>query len=75
MAQMVKNLPAMWETWVTAFSGRSPGEGNGYPLQYFNLENSTDRGDEQTTNQEKLSQKSFNIHKLKCVDWFPSAGP
>ena len=24
--------------------GRSPGEGNGYPLQYFCLENSTDRG-------------------------------
>ena len=23
-------------------SGRSPGEGNGYPLQYFGLENSTD---------------------------------
>ena len=25
-------------------SGRSPGEGNGYPLQYSYLENSTDRG-------------------------------
>ena len=25
-------------------SGRSPGEGNGYPLQYFCLENSMDRG-------------------------------
>ena len=25
-------------------SGRSPGEGNGYPLQYSGLENSTDRG-------------------------------
>jgi len=24
--------------------GRSPGEGNGYPLQYFGLENSMDRG-------------------------------
>ena len=28
MAQVVKNLPAVWETWV----GRSPGEGKGYPL-------------------------------------------
>ena len=27
VAQMVKNLPAFW--------GRSPGEGNGYLLQYF----------------------------------------
>ena len=25
-------------------SGRSPGEGNGYPLQYSCLEKSTDRG-------------------------------
>ena len=24
--------------------GTSPGEGNGYPLQYFHLENSMDRG-------------------------------
>ena len=28
----------------TADSGRSPGEGNGYPLQYSCLENSMDRG-------------------------------
>ena len=26
------------------WSGRSPGEGNGYPLQYSCLENSMDRG-------------------------------
>ena len=30
-------------------SGRSPGEGNGYPLQYSCLENSMDRGAWQTT--------------------------
>ena len=29
--------------------GRSPGEGNGYPRQYFCLENSTDRGAWQAT--------------------------
>ena len=28
----------------TPGSGRSPGEGNGYPLQYSCLENSMDRG-------------------------------
>ena len=45
VAQMVKNLPAMWETqaWIPG-SRRSPGEGNGYPFQYSCLENSTDRG-------------------------------
>ena len=29
--------------------GRSPGEGNGYQLQYSGLENSMDRGDRQAT--------------------------
>ena len=29
--------------------GRSPGEGNGYPLQYSGLENSMDRGAWQVT--------------------------
>ena len=29
--------------------GRPSGEGNGYPLQYFSLENSTDRGAWQAT--------------------------
>ena len=42
------------EGWITAHQGevglipglgRSPGEGNGYPLQYSCLENSIDRGD------------------------------
>ena len=44
MAQLVKNLPTMWETWVCLIPGlgRSPGEGKGYPLQYSGLENSMD---------------------------------
>ena len=33
VAQLVKNLPAMQETWVRIPGlGRSPGEGKGYPL-------------------------------------------
>ena len=36
VAQLVKNLPAMQETWV----GKVPGEGKGYALQYSGLENS-----------------------------------
>ena len=42
---MVKNLPA--KTGVTGSIpglGRSPGEGNGSPLQHYFLENSVDRG-------------------------------
>ena len=42
---MVKNPPAMQETWVRSLGQEdSPGEGNGYPLQYSCLENSKDRG-------------------------------
>ena len=45
---MVENLPAMQETWVQCRrhpgSGRSPGEGNGNPLEYSCLENYMDRG-------------------------------
>ena len=42
-AQLVKNLPAMQETWVQSLGWEdSPGEGKGYPLQYSGLENSMD---------------------------------
>ena len=44
MAQTVKNLPAMGRSRFYPESGRSDGEGNGYPLQYSFLENSMDRG-------------------------------
>ena len=41
---MVKNSPAMQETWVLSLgSGRSLREESGYPLQYSCLENSVDR--------------------------------
>src|SRR5574337_1220136 len=42
---MVKNLPAMRETWVRSLGlGRARGEGYGNPLQYSFLENSMVRG-------------------------------
>ena len=41
-AQIIKNLPAMQETCDPGL-GRSPGEGNGNPLQYSCLENPMDR--------------------------------
>ena len=50
VVQMVKNLPAMQETQIQPLgSGRSPGEGIGYPLQYSCLENPMDRGAWQAT--------------------------
>ena len=45
MAQSLKNLPVMQETLgLIPGSGRSPGEGNGNPLQYSCLGNPKDRG-------------------------------
>jgi len=46
VAQLIKNCPAMRETWVARDLGsipglgRSPGDGNSHPLQYSGLENS-----------------------------------
>ena len=49
MAQRIKRLPAKQETWIFPGLGRSPGEGNGNPLQYSCLENPMDRGAWQAT--------------------------
>ena len=43
VAQSVKNLPTMQETWVQSL-GTSPRGGHGNPLQYSFLENPVDRG-------------------------------
>ena len=49
VAQLVKNLPAMWETWICSLGfipglGRSPRGEHGNPLQYSCLENPVDGG-------------------------------
>ena len=50
---MVKNLPAnagdKRDTSLIPESGRSPGEGNGYPFEYSYKENLMDRGTWQAT--------------------------
>ena len=40
VAKLVKNLPAMWETWVRSLGGKDPLEKG--ILQYSGLENSMD---------------------------------
>ena len=41
VAQLVKNPPAMQETWIRSLDWEdSPREGKGYPLQYSGLQNS-----------------------------------
>ena len=53
--------------------GKSPGERKGYPLQYYGLENSTDRGTWQATvhgvskNQTQLSDFHFHF-SLSYID-------
>ena len=66
---MVKNLPAVQETWGSIpGSGRSPGEGNGYSAKYSCLENRMDRGAWQATvhgvteSQTQLSDFTFTFH-------------
>ena len=58
-------------------SGRSPGEGNGNPLQYSCLENPMDRGawwatvHGVTKSQTQLSNFTF-IPKIQCLPWLPA---
>ena len=49
VVQLVKNPPATRDLALIPGLGRSPWEGNSYPLQYSCLENSMDRGAWQTT--------------------------
>ena len=44
VAQRLKHLPAMQETWVRSLGQESPRGGHGHPLQDFCLENSMARG-------------------------------
>ena len=45
VAQRLKCLPPLRETWVQSLCGEDPpGEGNGNPIQYSCLENPLDRG-------------------------------
>ena len=44
VAQMVKNLPEMQETWIWSLAWEDQLKENGYLFQYFCLENPLDRG-------------------------------
>ena len=81
MIQMVKNLPTMWETWgLIPGSGRSPEEGNGYPLQYSCMENSMDRGawwvtiQEATKSQTRLNEWHFHLKGRNPSSGFTQGG-
>ena len=74
LAQLVKNPPAMWETWVQSQDWDCPlEEGIEYSLQYSYLENSMDRGawqaivHEVAKSQTQLSNLHFHFHKKKKI--------
>ena len=71
MAQLVKNLPAMQgDLGSIPGLGRSPGEGKGYPLQYFGLENSMDYKAHGVANsQTRLSDFHPRVHVLHSFDF------
>ena len=88
VAQSVKNLPAMQETACNAGdpgsipgSGRSPGEGNGDPIQYACLENPMDRGAwwaigyGVTKNRSQLSEHSAALLRRGCFCVAPHLPP
>ena len=65
VAQLVKNLPVMRETWVQSLVlGRSPGEGKGYPLQFSGLENSMAYAVHGVA-KSQTQRSDFNFHFLK----------
>ena len=73
VAQMVKNLPAMWETQgPIPRSGWSPAEGHGNWLQYSCLENLTDRGAWQATGHgvsKSWHDWASNMHNVWNSSW------
>ena len=79
VAQRLKHLPAMWETWVRSLGQEdSPGEGNGNPLQYSCLENPMDRGAWQATvhrvtkSRTRLSDFTFTYTSYWRRKWQPT---
>ena len=61
-AQLVKNPPAMWETWVRPLGWQDPLE-KGYPLQYSSLENSLDCIVHGTT-KSRTRLSGFHVHNV-----------
>ena len=72
--QLVKNPPAMRETWVRSLGWEdSPGEGKSYPLQYSGLENSTDcivHADAKSRTQLQLSLNTASLNNKRIKEYW-----
>ena len=73
---MVKNLPAIaGDTGLIPGLGRSPGEGNRYPLQYSCLENSVDRGAWQATGHGVKKSRTRLSNSTKTINGMVTVSP
>ena len=68
MAQLVKNPPAMWETWVRALAREDPLE-KGTTIHYSCLENPVDRGAWWATN-----PLPWGCKELDTTEWLSTRG-
>ena len=82
VAQMIKNLPAMQDTWVLPRSGRFLGEGNGYPLPYSCQENpiTKESGRLQSMGLQRVrhdwsAKNSMSWHQCSCSHSKPQLQP
>ena len=73
VAQLVKNLPAMWETWVQSLGWEDLLEKEkGYPLQYSGVVNSRDcivHG--VTKSQTRLNNLHFHLRTSSFLSFLP----
>ena len=72
VAQLVKNLPAMQETWLDSWVRKIPWKGNGNPFQCSCLENSMDRWAWWAKSHPRLSTREKREKYLRI--WLTSLG-
>lgn len=71
VAQMAKNIPAMWETRFNHGLGIFPGEGTGNPLQYHCLEKPMYRGNLEDHGVTLFLIQSWQVVCFKNVSFYP----
>ena len=69
VAQLEKNRPSVWETWLRPLGWEDPLEkGTGYPLQYSGLENSVQSSSRGCKKSDTTEQPSLSLSL--SVSWF-----
>ena len=73
MAQLIKNPPAVWETWVQCLGWEDPLEKGNLPIQHSGLETFKDcivcgghKGSDMTEQLSLYEDTKLNFIKMKC---------